>query len=111
MTRITVFIKPHRLEPVKSAMSAAGANGLTVGDVRGVGNSKETSSLFGGDEVLALPIRARLEAVVADDLVEELLTRILEVARTGRPDDGKVFLERVEDAVRIRTSERGDLAL
>jgi nitrogen regulatory protein P-II 1 len=111
MTRITVFIKPHRLEPVKSAMAAAGANGLTVGDVRGVGNSKEESSLFGGDEVLALPIRARIDAVVTDDVVEELLERILEVAQTGRPDDGKLFLEPVADALRIRTGERGSEAL
>jgi nitrogen regulatory protein P-II 1 len=111
MTRITAFIKPHRLEPVKSAIAAAGANGLTVGDVRGVGNSPEDSSLFTGDGVLALPIRARIDVVISDDLVEEVLAGIRDVAHTGEHEDGKVFLERVEEVVRIRTSERGTDAL
>jgi nitrogen regulatory protein P-II 1 len=111
MTRITVFIKPHRLEPVKSAMAAAGANGLSVGDVRGVGNSREESSLFGGAAVLALPIRARIEAIVPDEVVLELVDQIVAVAQTGGSDDGKVFLEKVSDAIRIRTGEHGLEAL
>jgi nitrogen regulatory protein P-II 1 len=111
MTRITVFIKPFRLELVKSAISAGGANGLTVGDVRGVGNSSEASSLFNGEGVSALPIRARIDVVVSDDLVPELLERIQEAAQTGQPDDGKIFLERVVEVVRIRTGERGEVAI
>ena len=111
MIKVTAYIKPHRLEPVKSAMAAEGVNGLSVGDVRGIGNSAEDSSIIRGQGVLALPIRARLEAVVADEIAETVVAAILASCSTGEKDDGKIFLERVQDAVRIRTLERGDQAV
>jgi nitrogen regulatory protein P-II 1 len=111
MIKVTAYIKPYKLEPVKSAIAAEGVNGLSVGDVRGTGNSTESSSIFSGQGVLALPIRARLEAVVPDELAEPVVAAILASCSTGESDDGKIFLERVEDAVRIRTMERGDHAV
>ena len=84
---------------------------MTVGDVRGIGNSHEDSTQLGGHGVLALPIRARIEVVAADDQVEEILKAIRDSSYTGEADDGKVFVERVQDAVRIRTSERGESAV
>ncbi|AIE84143.1 P-II family nitrogen regulator [Fimbriimonas ginsengisoli] len=112
MIRVVCFIRPHRLEPVKSAISALGISGLSVSDVRGTGNSPERADFFGGDEgVVALPIRARLEVVVPDDMVDTVTDAIVETAQTGEPGDGKIFLERVIDAVRIRTEERGEEAV
>ena len=110
MIRIVAYIKPHRLEGVKSAVSALGVTGLTVADVRGTGVSEEHTDLLSG-AVVALPIRSRLEVVVGDDLRGEVVKAIVESARTGEPNDGKVFVERVSDALRVRTGERGDAAV
>ncbi len=112
MIRITCYIRPHRLEPVKSAIASLGVNGMTVSDVRGTGNSPETSQWFGGQESLvAMPIRSKIEVVAPDDLQEQIVDAILENAQTGEPGDGKIFISKIEDAVRIRTSERGDAAV
>lgn len=112
MLRITCYIRPHKLEGVKSAISALGITGMTVADVRGTGNSPETSSWFGGEQqLIALPIRAKVEVVAHDEQQEEIVEAILQHARTGEPGDGKIFVERVIDAVRIRTEERGSEAI
>ncbi len=111
MIRITAYIKPHRLEPVKSAIAALGVSGMSVGDVRGTGNSPEESSLLGGQGVVALPIRARIEVVATDEAMEDILEAIRVSSHTGEPNDGKVFVEKISDAVRIRTLERGDEAV
>jgi nitrogen regulatory protein P-II 1 len=112
MIRITCYIRPHKLEGVKSAISALGITGMTVADVRGTGNSPETSSWFGGEQqLIALPIRAKVEVVAHDEQQEEIVEAILQHARTGEPGDGKIFVERVADAVRIRTEERGSEAI
>ncbi len=84
---------------------------MSVGDVRGTGNSSEDSHFLRGQGVLALPIRARIEVVALDDQAEEILQAIRESSYTGEHEDGKVFVERVEDAVRIRTNERGESAI
>lgn len=110
VVRVTVYIKPHLLEQVKSAIAATGVSGMSVADVRGTGNSPDESPILGGG-VLALPIRARIEVVARDDALDEILESIVQAARTGRPDDGKVFIERVADAIRIRTEERGEIAV
>jgi nitrogen regulatory protein P-II 1 len=112
VTRIVTYIRPHRLEPVKSAIAVLGVTGMTVSDVRGTGNSPETAQWFAGEgHLIALPIRARLEVTVPDDLVESVVESIIEHARTGEPGDGKIFLEPVQDALRIRTGERGEAAV
>src|SRR5579862_1759345 len=110
MVRVTAYIKPHRLEQVKSAIAAIGVTGMSVADVRGTGNSPDESPIVGSG-VVALPIRARIEVVAPDESVEEILQAISQSAHTGAHDDGKVFVERVADAVRIRTLERGDTAV
>ena len=85
---------------------------MSVSDVRGTGNSPETSEWFGGDESLvALPIRSKLMVVASDNLQEEIIQSILQSAGTGEDGDGKIFVERVEDALRIRTQERGEAAI
>ncbi|MDR3691813.1 MAG: P-II family nitrogen regulator [Fimbriimonas sp.] len=112
MNRIVCFIRPHRLEQVKSAIAALGVTGMSVSDVRGRGNSPEKSDWFGGEEgLVALPIRSRVEVVAVDDLTDEIVSAILENARTGEDGDGKIFVEKVADAIRIRTQERGEPAI
>jgi nitrogen regulatory protein P-II 1 len=97
---------------VKSAIATLGVTGLSVADVRGVGNSPEKSSWLAGEEnLIALPIKAKLEVVAPDDLKDAIIDTIIENARTGEPGDGKIFIESVADAIRIRTLERGELAI
>ena len=112
MHRVICFIRPHRLEPVKSAIAALGVTGLSVSDVRGTGNSPERADFLGGDEgLIALPIRARVEVVASEDMTEAIIEAILETAQTGEEGDGKIFVEPVLDAIRIRTEERGEAAI
>lgn len=109
MVKITAFVRPHRLEDVKTAVSNLEISGLTVTDVRGCGNSPEEPATFAGQEMLiALPIRSKLEVVVPEALQEPVINAVIEAARTGEPGDGKVFVEPVLEAIRIRTDERGD---
>ena len=112
MVRVVCYIRPHRLEPVKSAIAALGITGLTVSDVRGTGNSRqEVSRHARWDPVISMPIKARIETVVPEELKEPVINAILENARTGESDDGFIFTEPISDAVRIRTGERGSLAV
>lgn len=112
MTRIWCCIRPHQLEPVKSAIAALGISGMNVADVRGVGNSPETARKWNLDaNVVALPVKSKVEVVVPDELVDEVVASIIEHARTGESGDGKIFIEPMLDAIRIRTNERGDAAL
>lgn len=108
MKRIICFLRPHRLEAVKTAIAELGITGLTVNDVRGCGTSPEPQVALGGQtHVVALPIRSRLSTVVPDDLVEPIIESIIAVAQTGMSGDGKIFVEPIEDSIRIRTEERG----
>ncbi len=112
MVRVVCFIRPHRLEPVKSAIAALGITGLTVSDVRGTGNSQSEQSRHARwDPVISMPIRARIETVVPNDLKEPVIAAIIENARTGDSDDGFIFTEPMYDAIRIRTGERGEVAV
>jgi len=112
MIRVLCYIRPHRLEMVKSAIAALGVSGMNVTDVRGTGNSPESSSWLRGDgSVVPLPIRSRIEVVAPDEMKDEILAAILENAQTGEAGDGKVFVEQVTDAIRIRTEERGEAAV
>lgn len=112
MIRLLLFIRPHRLEQVKSAIAAVGVSGMSVSDVRGTGNSPEASQWMPGDaHVIPLPIRSRIEVIIPDDMKDEVVKAILDAAQTGEPDDGKIFVQRVSDAIRVRTGERGEPAL
>lgn len=112
MIRLTCYLRPHRLEPVKSALAALGISGMTVSDVRGKGNSAETAQWFAGEsQLIALPVRAKIEVVAPDELADAMVEAILSHAQTGEPGDGKIFLQPVRDAIRIRTGERGDAAI
>ncbi|HXH61639.1 MAG TPA: P-II family nitrogen regulator [Fimbriimonadaceae bacterium] len=108
IVRVTAYLRSHRLEDAKTAVSNVGVNGLTVTDVRGSGSSPERASTLAGQDILiALPLRSKLEVVVPEELTEPVIEAILGSIRTDEPGDGKVFVEPVTEVVRIRTGERG----
>jgi nitrogen regulatory protein P-II 1 len=112
MTKIEAVIQTSRLDAVKAALHDIGVEGMTVIEVRGHGRQKGHTEFYRGREytVDLLP-KIKLEMVLADALVEKAVHAIVEAARTGKIGDGKIFLSRVDDAIRIRNDERGEAAL
>jgi nitrogen regulatory protein P-II 1 len=112
MKKIEAIIRAEKLEEVKNALEMKGYYGMTVSDVRGRGRQKGMQLQFRGRtmEVDLLP-KVKIELVVADEQADEVVELIMNFARTGNTGDGKIFIIPVEDAVRIRTGERGDKAL
>ncbi len=112
MKRIVCYLRPHQLEAVKTAAADVGISGMTVTDVRGCGASPEAAAQLGSEvRVVKMPLRSKLEIVAADEVVEAVVEAVILHARTGQSGDGKIFIEPVADAVRIRTEERGDAAV
>lgn len=112
MKKVTAFIRPHRLEELKAELMEIGVSGLTVNDVRGSGNSTQPEPAQPTPaRIISLPIQSKLTMIVADALVEPVIETIVRCLRTGKSGDGKIFVEPIEQAIRIRTSERGDAAL
>ena len=112
MKLVTAIIKPFKLDEVREALAEVGVNGLTVTEVKGFGRQKGHTELYRGAEYVVdfLP-KIRVEMVVADTLVDDVIEAVLKAARTGKIGDGKIFVTPVEQAIRIRTSESGDAAL
>ena len=112
MKLITAVIKPFKLDEVRQALGEAGVQGLTVTDVKGFGRQKGHTELYRGAEysVDFVP-KTKIEAAVADALVEQAIEAIVGAAATGSIGDGKVFVSDLSHAVRIRTGETGDQAL
>ena len=112
MKQIVAIIKPFKLDEVREGLSEIGITGLTVTEVRGFGRQKGHTELYRGAEYVVdfLP-KVRLEVVVQDDRVEEVLESIIKSARTGKIGDGKIFVLPVEQVVRIRTGETDDNAI
>jgi len=112
MKLIIAIIKPFKLEEVKEALSEIGIEGMTVTEVKGFGRQKGHTEIYRGSEYTVdfLP-KVKLEIVVADEIVGKTVDTIVKAAKTGKIGDGKVFVVALEDAVRIRTDERGDAAI
>jgi len=112
MKKIEAIIQPHKLEEVKEALKGIGIDGMTVTEVRGHGRQKGHKEVYRGMEyqVDLLP-KIKLEIVVAAARADEVIQTLVAAARTGKIGDGKIFLTRVEDAIRIRNEERGEGAL
>jgi len=112
MKKIEAIIKPFKLEEVKDALTEIGVQGLTVSEVKGFGRQKGHTELYRGAEyVVDFIPKVKIEVVVPDSIAEKVVETIVNAARTGRIGDGKVFVIPVEDAVRIRTGERGENAI
>ena len=112
MKKIEAIIKPFKMEDVKEALSEIGIEGMTVSEVKGFGRQKGHTEIYRGSEYTVdfLP-KVKFEIVLADDRVAKAVEAITGAARTGKIGDGKVFILPIEDAVRIRTEERGDAAI
>ena len=112
MKKVEAIIKPFKLDEVKEALSSVGCQGLTVTEVKGFGRQKGHTELYRGAEYVVdfLP-KVKLEVIVADDKVSQVVEAVEKSAKTGRIGDGKIFVLPVEEIVRIRTGERGNEAL
>ena len=112
MKLITAIVKPFKLDEVREALADVGVAGLTVTDVKGFGRQKGHTEVYRGAEYVVdfLP-KIKVEAVVADELVERAIEAITEASRTGRIGDGKIFVQPVEQVIGIRTGETGEEAV
>jgi nitrogen regulatory protein P-II 1 len=112
MQKIEAVIQPSKLDSVKDALIEIGITGMTISEVRGHGRQKGHTELYRGREysVDLLP-KIKVELVVHDELVDKALRTIVKAAQTGKIGDGKIFVTRVEEAVRIRNDERGEIVL
>ena len=112
MQKIEAIIQPSRLDAVKEALIEIGVEGMTVLEARGHGRQKGHTEFYRGREytVDLLP-KVKLELVVHDEAAEKVINAIVTTARTGHIGDGKIFVSRVDEAIRIRNDERGDTAL
>ena len=109
MKLIKAIIKPFKLEEVKDAISEIGVEGMTVSEVKGFGRQKGHTEIYRGSEYTVdfLP-KVKLEIAVSDDLLNKVIDAIVHASQTGKIGDGKVFVLPLEEAVRIRTGEKGD---
>lgn len=112
MKKIEAIIKPFKLEEVKDALGEIGIEGMTVTEVKGFGRQKGHTEIYRGSEYTVdfLP-KIKVELVIADEKADEAVAAIVKAARTGKIGDGKVFVSNVEEAVRIRTEEKGVAAV
>jgi nitrogen regulatory protein P-II 1 len=112
MTKLEAVIRTSRLDAVKDALHEIGIEGMTVLEVRGHGRQKGHTEFYRGQEyTVDLIPKTKLELVLADDIAEKAVQAIMSAARTGKIGDGKIFLSRIDDVIRIRNEERGEGAL
>lgn len=112
MQKIEAVIQPSKLDAVKDALVEIGVDGMTIFEARGHGRQKGHTEVYRGREysVDLLP-KVKLEIVVRDELVDKAVQAIMDAARTGAIGDGKIFITKIDEAIRIRNDERGDLAI
>jgi nitrogen regulatory protein P-II 1 len=112
MKKIEAIIKPFKMEDVKEALTEVGVEGMTVSEVKGFGRQKGHTEIYRGSEYTVdfLP-KVKFEIVISEDRVQRAVDAIVQSARTGKIGDGKVFVLPIDDAVRIRTEERGEAAI
>jgi len=112
MKKIEAIIKPFKLDEVKDALNEIGIQGMTVTEVKGFGRQKGHTELYRGAEyVVDFIPKIKLEIVVSDDIESKVVQTIEQIAKTGKIGDGKIFVSTVDEAVRIRTGERGPMAV
>jgi nitrogen regulatory protein P-II 1 len=112
MQKIEAVIQPSRLDAVKEALVEAGVSGMTIFEARGHGRQKGHTEFYRGREyaVDLLP-KVKLEVVVSDDMAERVIQAILTAARTGKIGDGKIWVSKIDEIIRIRNDERGEIAM
>ena len=112
MKKIEAIIRPFKLDDVKEALLEEGVRGLTISEVRGYGRNKGHTETYRGSEYrIEFVPKMKIEVVVEDSKVEKIIDAISKTAKTGQVGDGKIFISKVEDVIRIRTDESGKHAL
>ena len=112
MKRIEAIVKPFKLDEVKNALTRIGIQGMTVTEVKGFGRQKgHTESYRGTEYAIDFLPKSKIDLIVMDELVHQVIETIERTARTGKIGDGKIFLSPIEEAIRIRTGERGKEAI
>jgi nitrogen regulatory protein P-II 1 len=112
MKKVEAIIKPFKLDDVKNGLNEIGFKGMTVTEVKGFGRQKGHIEVYRGTEYEAVFLpKVKIEVVVPDSILDKVVSTIIEKARTGNIGDGKIFISPVEDVVRIRTGERGEIAI
>ena len=112
MKKVEAIIKPFKLEEVKDSLAEIGVEGMTITEVKGFGRQKGHTEIYRGSEYTVdfLP-KIKLELVLPDGRIEAAIAAIVRAAKTGKIGDGKVFVSKIDDAIRIRTEEKGDQAV
>lgn len=112
MKKIEAIIRPGKLDEVKDALAELGIYGITINNVLGCGNQKGYTQIYRGQEIQTrlLP-KVKLEVVTTDEKADEIIKTIIQYAKTGEVGDGKIFVSSVDEAIRIRTNERGQQGL
>ena len=112
MKKIEAIVRPHKLEDVKDALEQVGLHGMTVTEIRGFGRQRGHTELYRGREYsVEFQAKLKVEVMVPVNLVEQVVEAIRSASQTGQVGDGKIFIYPIEDAMRIRTGERGESAL
>lgn len=112
MKKIEAIIKPFKLDDVKERLNKVGVTGMTIGEVRGYGNQLGRTEVFRGAEyVVDFIPKLKIELVIDDSMLDEVIEAILDGAYTGKIGDGKIFIQNIEDVIRVRTKDRGASAL
>ncbi len=112
MKKIEAIIKPFKLDEVKESLSAIGIQGMTVTEVKGFGRTGGKKEVYRGSAyVVDFVPKVKIEIIVKDDMVHQVLSSITEAAKTGRIGDGKIFVTHVDEVLRIRTGEKGEDAI
>lgn len=112
MKKVEAIVKPFKLEEVKEALTEVGVQGMTITEVKGFGRQKGHKELYRGAEYVVefLP-KVKIDIVVDDDILQDVVQAIVQSASTGRIGDGKIFVSPIDDAIRIRTGESGEVAI
>ena len=112
MKKVEAIIRPFKLDEVKETLNEAGIHGMTVSEVKGFGRTGgKTETYRGAEYLIEFVPKVRIEIVVADEQIHEVIECVERAARTGKIGDGKIFVSSIDEAIRIRTGERGNDAL
>lgn len=112
MKKVECIIKPFKLDDVKQALTDLGVHGMTISEVKGFGRQKGHTELYRGSEyTIDFVPKVKVELVVPDNMVAGVANAVITAAQTGKIGDGKIFVSPVEEAIRIRTGERGETAI
>ena len=112
MKKITIITRQEKFEVLKKLLNDLGVKGMTVSNVMGCGNQKGSTEFYRGTEVrVSLINKTKVDVIVSDSLVDEIVDEVIKHVATGKVGDGKIFISPIENAVRIRTGEKGDAAI